>query len=214
MNTLDSTLFLLGGIILGMVAQQILSWLGRHKKKTAYTILRPIVLGYWVTLSLVIATIGGIQIMHGEILAGIGGMAFGLGLMLARIGQTFDQRWLANTGMVVLAAGPAAGGIGLLQAGDELGGLVALTLGLGILIGRVRGPAGGIGRMVVGAVLAGGGVMLTAGAIVPHPDRPDLAAAVIGMALFLMGLSGIVCGGVALVFAARLALREQRTTPA
>ncbi len=160
MNTSDNPLFLFAAIIVGVVTQQVLGWLKQHGKKTAYAIARPVVLIYWIGLGLVMIIGGAVQIDQGHLLPGIGGISLGLGLMLSGLGQTLDRGRLKTVGVVAISAGPMVSGVSFIQSGNALGGMIALALGLGILVSALKGWPGGVGQVVIGAVILGSSVML------------------------------------------------------
>ncbi len=211
-NSLQFTVFSRSHI-LRMIAQQLLFLLKRRNNKTTYTITRLVVLGYWTILGLVIIVCGIAQLGQNNLLAGIGGLAFGLGLMLGWVGHTLERSWLRRIGTVVLSIGPAATGIGLIHGGDALGGMIGLALGLGIVATILKGKIGAVGRVVVGAVLIGCGVMLIIGPLMAGANQPDFAMVGIGIVLLLIGLAGIVGGALTLLVHLKLSSpQEQQIT--
>jgi hypothetical protein len=161
MNSTDNTSVFFAAIVVGIVAQQVLAWLKQRDKTTAYTIARPMVLSFWIALGLVMIIGGATQLGEGNLLPGVSGIALGLGLMLSGLGQTLDRSWLKAIGVVVLSIGPVVSGVSFIQSGNDLGGMITLALGLGILVSALKGWPGGVGQVVVGAVILGSSVMLS-----------------------------------------------------
>ncbi|MBN1428116.1 MAG: hypothetical protein JXB07_07000, partial [Anaerolineae bacterium] len=168
--------------------------LKQRGKKTAYRIFRPMMLVFWLALGTMMVIGSASQIERGETLAGIGGAALGVGLMLTGLAQTLDWGWLRIIGVIVLATGPILSGVDFIRAGSHLSGMIGIALGVGILISALGGWPGGIGQMMVGAVILGSGVILLL------TTRPlDTATMAIGVVMLALSLWGIIGGAMTLI---------------
>jgi len=203
MDMANNSLFLFAAILLGAALQQIPIFLKRGGKQRAASHARPLVMGYWLALGVILIVEGATRLSSADVLPGVSSLALGLGLMLAGLGQTLGWAWLRVTGVAIIAVGPTVVGIQFILAGSDLNGLIVLALGLGILVSALRGWIGGIGRMVVGALLLGSGVMLLLEALVQNAVPSDTAVVAIGATLIALSLWGIIGGGLALIRAAR-----------
>ncbi len=212
MNITDNPLLLFAAIIVGVVAQQVLGLLKQRGKKTASTIARPVVLIYWLALGLVMLIGGAGQLSRGDLLAGISGVALGLGLMISGFGQTLERDRLRTIGVIAMSTGPVVSGVSFIQSGNALGGMIALALGLGILVSTLKGWPGGVGQMVIGAVILGSSVMLLIGALAMNTAQPDFATGAIGVAMLALGLWVIIGGGMTVIGSVRRP--QQATSPA
>lgn len=210
MKSPDNYLILFAAIIIGVAAQQVLAWLKQHGKKTPFTILRPVVLLYWIGLSLAMIIGGVMQLRPDNLLPGIGTIALGVGLMLSGLGQALGQGWLKIIGVVVLATGPIVSGVSFIQSGNALGGMIALALGLGILVSALKGWPGGIGQTVIGAVIFGSSAMLLISSLVMNTMQTDLGNVAIGVAMFVLGLLAIISGAITVIGSIR---KPAQSTP-
>jgi hypothetical protein len=199
MTLTDNPLLLFSMIIGGVIAQQFLTWLKQHNKKTAYTIIRPMVLVYWIAFGLGMAIGGVAQLRQGDLLTGIGGLALGMGLMVSGLGQALERVWLRTIGVVMLSIGPVVAGVGFMMSGSPLNGMIALAMGLGILASAVQGWVGGVGQMVIGAVILGSSVMLLIGIFMMNTLSMDFAMAGIGVVMLGLGLWSVISGGMAVM---------------
>lgn len=213
MNLTANPLPLFAAIIIGIVAQQVLAWLKQRDRKTAYSIARPVVLIYWIGLGLVMIIGGAGQVSQGDLLTGVSGIALGLGLMLSGLGQALERSRLKTIGVVVLSAGPIIAGIGFIVSSNPLGGMIALALGLGILASALKGWIGGIGQMVVGAVILGSSVMLLIGGLVMGATQADFVTVAIGVAMLVLGLVAIIGGGVTVIDSVRHSTQAHQSSP-
>lgn len=188
----DNSILLFAAIILGVVIQQVLTWLTQHDKKIAYAILSPVAIIYWIVLGVAM-----IARATQSTLNNIGGIALGVGLILSGLGQTFEKSWLRTIGVIVMSVGPVISGVGLIQSGNSLGGMISLTLGLGILVSVVQGWPGGIGQMVIGAVIIGSSAMLLIN--IWMTSTTQVNGVVIGVVMLALGLWSITNGGITVI---------------
>jgi hypothetical protein len=212
MNVLNTSPLPFAAIAMVTIAQQMLTWLRRSDRKTAYLVARPVLLIFWLVLGLAMVASSVWQTNHPDPLFAISGIALGMGLTLSGVGQTLERGWLQTIGVPILAAGPLVAGVDFILKDNALAGLIALALGIGILVSALRGWPGGIGQMVVGAVILGSGAMLLISALTLSPGQPDTATLAIGVVMLLLSLWGIVGGALTLIGGLRPAKQAEGST--
>lgn len=202
MDFADHSLFLVAAILAGAALQQIPILLARRGNRRAAFRVRWLVAGYWLAFGVILIVEGVGRLSGIDRLTGVSLLAFGLGILLSGPAQALGWAWLRVAGVAIIAVGPVAVGVQFIRAGNGLNGLIALSLGLGILISVARGWVGGIGQIVVGALLMGSGSMLLIEALALRTAPLDTTTATIGVALIVLSLWGIIGGAMTLIHAA------------
>lgn len=195
----DNAFLFFAAIIIAVIAQQVLSWLKQHNKKTTYKIVWPVILIYWIGLGLVILVGGVLSLGQDKIPQAVSSIALSVGLTLSGIAQLLERDRLRNVGVGILSIGPIVSGVNFIQSGSPLEGMIFLALGLGILISVAQGWPGGVGQMVIGAVVLGSSAILLINAWRMSATQVDFAAAAVGAIMLMLGLGAIIGGGITVI---------------
>jgi len=199
MTLLDHSFTLFLAIALGILGQMLLSGLvrraaaGGNRPGVGCRVGQAALILLWAGLGAALL-VGGVRLFaEAAILPGVGNLALGVGLALMGIGYALEQPALRGIGVPVVAIGPIAIGADAILNGQPIVGGIAAALGVGMLVGNLRGRVGAFGQAVAGILIAASGLFILAG-VITEPGLPVGMTALASAAMLALGALSAAVG--------------------